>query len=118
MAAPLLHRLAGLETEYVVRFRPDDASSKRPLSFHLLQRLIDELRRRLPIVSADYPKIGFFLATGGAVWLERPGEGIDHPLIEGSTPECRGPRQLLAAQRAQDRLFAAATRDVAGGEFT
>ena len=131
-AVRLLDRLAGLETEYVARFQPDDGevvrgrgcsraggASKRPLTFELLHGLAGELKRRLAVVPADYPKKGFFFANGGAVWHERPGEGVDHPLIEGSTPECRGARQLLAHQRAQDRMLASAARDVAaGGEFT
>src|SRR5262249_26382548 len=37
-------------------------------------------------------------------------------LIEGATPECRGPRQLLACQRAQDRLLAE-TAQAAGPGF-
>lgn len=118
MAARLLHRLAGLETEYVARFRPDDPHSERPTTFQLLHDLAGALRRRLPIVPADHPKKGFFLATGGAFWHERPGEGLDHPLIEGATPECRGARTLLAYQRAQDQLLASAARDVSGGDFT
>ena len=117
MRGGVFQRLTGLETEYVARFRADE-DSERPLTFELLQKLAGELRRRLPLVQADYPKKGYFLATGGAVWQERPGEGVDHPLIEGSTPECRGARQLLIYQRAQDRLLSTAARDVGGGEFT
>src|SRR5262245_7261798 len=118
MTRPLLHRLAGLETEYVARFIPDAAAAKRPLTFHLLFSLAGELNRRLPVVPADYSKKGFFLATGGAIWHERPGEGFDHPLLEGATPECRGARQLLAYQRAQDSLLASAAADVKGGALT
>jgi proteasome accessory factor A len=53
-------------------------------------------------------KPGLFLATGGAVWFEslRPSTGMG--LIEGATPECRSPRDLLACQRAQDHLLSEA----------
>src|SRR4051812_36329208 len=83
---PLLHRLCGFETEYVARFIPDAPAGdaeQRTTTYSLLFRLADELKRRVPVVPAKYAKKGFFLATGGAVWHERPGEGFDHPLIEG-----------------------------------
>src|SRR5262245_26539283 len=60
-------------------------------------------------------KEGVFHAAGGAVWFEteRPAQGGG--LIEGSTPECRSPRQLLAWQRAQDELLAEAVDTAFGG---
>lgn len=114
----LLDRLAGLETEYVARYRADDPNDPRRSGFELFVAFTDALARRLPIANAFPGKKGSFLANGGAIWFERPGEGYDHPLIEGATPECRGPRQLLLHQRAQDRLFSSAANDVGGGELT
>jgi proteasome accessory factor A len=107
-----------LETEYVARFRPDDPGADRPTTFQLLHDLSSILRRRMPVVPADHLKKGFFLYTGGAIWQERPGEGLDHPIIEGATPECRGARTLFAYQRAQDQLLSSAASDVNGGDFT
>ena len=111
----ILDRLAGLETEYVIRFHPDAATAartKRPHNRSLFDLVIGELRRVLPALPAMPGKPGFFLANGGAVWYEHARHTYNAALLEGSTPECRGPRQLLAYQRAQDALFATAARDV------
>ena len=40
MRGGVFQRLAGLETEYVARFRADE-DSERPLTFELLQKLAD-----------------------------------------------------------------------------
>ena len=123
---PIYRRLAGLETEYAVRFHPDaDASgrlaaSPRPSDYSLYKQLTAELRRAMPTAPVLGGKRGLFLANGGAVWHEEGKGRRRHQcaLVEGSTPECRGPRQLLAHQRAQDELLAAAARDArVPGEF-
>lgn len=79
--------------------------------------LTEALRRRQPLATAKHFKDGSFLSNGGAVWYEseRPASGAG--LIEGGTPECRGPRQLLTYQRAQDSLFAEAAADGWGEGF-
>jgi len=95
----ILDRLAGLETEYVIRFHPDAAAAartKRPHNRLLFDLVIGELRRVLPAMPAMPGKPGFFLANGGAVWYEHARHTYNAALLEGSTPECRGPRQLLA----------------------
>src|SRR4051812_14509171 len=103
---PILNRLIGLETEYSIRFR-SDLDQKRPIDLRLFEAIVAELRRQLPLLKAHTLKRGVFLATGGAVWFEKaPYRSVAH--IEGATPECRGPRCLLACQRAQDRLLSAA----------
>ena len=119
-------RLAGLETEYALRFHPDappardgpdGAATGRPPATALFDALVAQLRRAMPLATG-LGKKGFFLANGGAVWHEVRHLGHDVALVEGSTPECRGPRQLIAHQRAQDALLAAAARDTsAGGEM-
>lgn len=121
---PIFRRLAGLETEYAVRFRADQderlvTQPPRPSDHHLFNRLIAELKRVIPAAPGTSEKKGFFLANGGAVWHEKGRLRTQCALVEGSTPECRGPRQLLAHQRAQDELLSAAARDArVGGEFT
>src|SRR5262245_2807343 len=60
-------------------------------------------------------KEGVFHAAGGAVWFETERPALGGGLIEGSTPECRSPRQLLAWQRAQDALLAEAAEAALGG---
>ncbi len=98
-------RLAGLETEYAIHYRPFPGT-KQPPRLRLFQQLLSVLRRRIPTAEATHDKEGVFLATGGAVWFEAEQLTPRHGRIEGSTPECRGPRQLLICQRAQDRLLA------------
>src|SRR5688572_6683466 len=61
-------------------------------------------------------KEGVFHAAGGAVWFETERPALGGGLIEGSTPECRSPRQLLAWQRAQDELLAEAIETAFRGE--
>ena len=114
----LLERLVGLETEYAVRFHCDAGAKPPPLTKALYKSLVAELKRRMPIVRATLKTEGIFLANGGAVWYEQPLRP-DGALIEGSTPECRGARQLLLHQRAQDSLLAASALDIAShGEMT
>jgi proteasome accessory factor A len=81
----------------------------------MYRALTEALRRRMPLATARHFKDGSFLSTGGAIWYEseRPSSGSG--LIEGATPECRGPRQLLAYQRAQDSLFEDAAADESTG---
>lgn len=114
----MLDRLIGLETEYLIRYASDDVS--RPADRDLFDGLVAELDRQLPTAVAEggsTGKVGVFLANGGAVWFEtrRPASGIG--LVEGSTPECRSPRLLLAQQRAMDRLLAEGAQRVAPGRF-
>jgi hypothetical protein len=118
VARPLLDRLAGLETEYALRrvTRPDDAGGADNRRF--FAALVVALRCRVPLAQAAYLKTGVFLANGGALCYEavRPSSGFG--LIEGATPECRSPRQLLVAQRAQDTLLREAARCAhPSGEF-
>src|SRR5262245_57482255 len=77
--------------------------------------LVAALRTKIPCARARNMKEGVFHAAGGAVWFEteRPARGGG--LVEGSTPECRSPRQLLAWQRAQDELLSEAADLAFGG---
>ena len=114
----MLDRLVGLETEYAIRSRGDADAGSMPVHRFVAYRFLTEaLRRQLPLATAKHFKDGSFLANGGAVWYEseRPASGAG--LIEGATPECRGPRQLLAYQRAQDSLLSQAAEDGLGDGF-
>ncbi len=97
----LLERLMGLETEYALRIGSQTPPASR---FALYQRLVTHLKSRIPAVPARHFKEGVFTANGGALWFEAERPAAGGGLIEGSTPECRGPRQLLHYQRAQDQL--------------
>lgn len=114
----MLDRLIGLETEYLIRYQAGEFS--RPADRDLFDNLVARLDDQIPTATAEATatgKAGVFLANGGAVWFEsrRPASGIG--LIEGSTPECRSPKMLLAQQRAMDRLLAEGAARVAPGRF-
>ena len=53
-------------------------------------------------------KQAFFTQNGGAVCYEHLPHCPQGGLIEGATPECVGPSQLLLYQKAQDRLLSRA----------
>lgn len=112
----IFDRLVGLETEYAIRFQSASFSAPRPARFLLYRQVVQALRLRVPVVRAGHFKEGVFTATGGAFWFETERIASDGGLIEGATPECRGPEQVLTYQRAQDRLVAeaASNADVPG----
>jgi proteasome accessory factor A len=115
----IFDRLIGLETEYAIRFRPH-FSTNRPTDHQLYSFLVGALKRKLPTASPGLPgqgKEGVFLANGGAVWFERCRFAGQTGLVEGSTPECRSPRQLLICQRAQDRLLSETAHTAGIGDF-
>src|SRR6516162_8710982 len=104
----MFDRLMGMETEYALRFRPRQPNGKRLWNGTLFRRLLGHIRRKIPATQAIYFEYGWFLANGGNVRFDLnpflvvlPTAGV----AEGSTPECRGPRQLLRHQRAQDVLM-------------
>lgn len=110
----LLQRLVGLETEYAIRFHPHDrGASCRDLP-RFYQAFFAALTERTLSVPAVHLKTGRFLANGGAVWCERVRHARDVGLLEGATPECRGARQAVLYQRAQDRLFSEACASLRG----
>lgn len=105
--AEVFQRLLGLETEYAIRTSSKVATSRRS-KFRLYESLVASLHRRVPTVPAKHFKEGVFTANGGAVWFEAERPAAGGGLIEGATPECRGPREAVTYQRAQDRLLAEA----------
>ena len=71
------------------------------------------LKRLIPTAPTDFSRVGkegVFTANGSAVWFERCRFAGEPGLIEGCSPECRGPRQLLTHQRALDRVLGEAVR--------
>lgn len=104
----VFQRLIGLETEYALHVPAPLA--RHESRYALYQRLVQELRRLIPAVEARHMKEGVFHACGGAVWFETERPAAGGGLIEGATPECRSPRQLLACQRAQDQLLSEAAQ--------
>ena len=116
----MFDRLVGMETEYAVRFHPASPDGDRVPNSVLFQRLLEHLQSKVPL-APSLTIVGFgphswFMANGAAVRFERilyfgflPQAG----LVEGMTPECRGPRQLLLHQRAQDVLLSQAAASAA-----
>ena len=85
-------------------------TTDEPTRFELFASLIQALGKRVLTVPAHHFKEGIFTANGGAVWFEAARPAAGGGLIEGSTPECRNPRQLVTYQRAQDRLLSEAAQ--------
>lgn len=117
----MLDRLAGLETEYALRFHPRTPDGERVPNGTLFERLLTQVRTKMPVAPAIVSDLGYFLASGGALKLERIPFLVGVPtagLVEGSTPECRSPRQLLLYQRAQDALLSKAAAASGGTDGT
>jgi len=103
----VLDRLAGLETEYAIRFSPVDPDAARPDSQVIYEAVAGAVRERVATLPGRrrYSHEQLFTANGGGLYFERSPTDPDGGLIEGSTPECRGPGQLLLYQRAQEALL-------------
>jgi Pup amidohydrolase len=107
----MLDRLVGLETEYALRFQPQDPAGPRIANAELFARLQTYINVKLPTVRAIGSEQCWFVANGGGLKFEcfpfyklLAAAGY----VEGATPECRGPGQLLRYQRAQDVLLSQA----------
>lgn len=103
----IFDRLAGLETEYAVRHRFGTAAP-------IVERLIEEIGALTPTASNNTLMwlTRTFCANGGAFYHEVQSSEEGEGLLEGATPECRGPAQLLTYQRAQERLLLAALAEL------
>lgn len=112
MSRPL-DRLVGLETEYAIRFAADHPHAEQPTDFELYSAVRDAIRQQTLVVPAADWKEGVFLGTGGAVWFEQVRYSGGFGLVEGSTPECRGPLQAVTYQRGQDALLEEACQNAA-----
>ncbi len=103
-STPVLRRLIGLETEYAIRFGlPGSSPGNR--------RIFEHVRAKLRARVATRPGRGMrqkqelFTQNGGAFSYEHLPHCTTGGLIEGATPECRSPSQLLLYQKAQDLLL-------------
>ncbi|CAL8973018.1 Pup--protein ligase [Propionicimonas sp. T2.31MG-18] len=100
-----MDRVLGVETEYGLSARSGGRRLSAPEAAELLFR---------PLV-ARHRSANAFLANGGRLYLDVGA----HP--EYATPECRTPRQVLAAERAGDELvagLAAQARELAASTGT
>jgi proteasome accessory factor A len=101
----MFDRLVGLETEYVLRFHPHERGGRRISNAELFARLLARLQTKVPLATARVGENCWFLGNGGGLRFERiPIYNLfpDSGFVEGATPECRGPKEVLRYQRAQD----------------
>jgi hypothetical protein len=113
----MLDRLLGLETEYAIRWTPDassssgggsaDASGARPAHDFVHIAITTAIAKRQAARSGARETLHkqLFLQNGGAIYYEFLPHAPSDGLIEASTPECRGPSELLLYQKAQERLL-------------
>ncbi|MCP4134192.1 MAG: hypothetical protein GY754_24680 [bacterium] len=99
-------RLLGQETEYAIRFTPAEGKI-RPTNqslYRLISNNIKELVKARP-GERNYYQDQFFVENGGAFCYEFLPSTPEGGLLEGSTPECSSPSELLLYQRAQEELL-------------
>ncbi|MBK8011214.1 MAG: proteasome accessory factor PafA2 family protein [Deltaproteobacteria bacterium] len=124
----MLERLVGLETEYAIRFSPDTETdghrigegapldrapnatpTPMPTPGHeLIYQAITRALARLVATGPGERRWGrqqVFVENGGAFYYEMLPNAVDEGLVEGSTPECRGPSEVLLYQLAQEELL-------------
>ena len=117
----MLERTAGLETEYAIRHSPG-GDGPRHSNLTVFRALRDAIGARVATRSGETPLARFlhaedqrfFVENGGSFNYESISLAPDAGLMEGSTPECRGPTQVVLYQRAQDALLARALDDAEG----
>lgn len=93
-------RVFGTECEYALVYSPDD---KGVNAFRDDETLLDRLKRLTPFLVASlgakgYTFAGEFLGNGGRFYIDRGA----HP--EYATPECASVRDLVAHEKAGDRI--------------
>ncbi|MCB9684120.1 MAG: proteasome accessory factor PafA2 family protein [Alphaproteobacteria bacterium] len=108
--APAVGRLLGTETEYAIRFRPDEGVA-HPGNQVLFEAIRAAVERRVLTRPCSNLLEAVLTENGGCLYYEFDASAPDGGLVEGGTPECVAPRQLLVYQKAQDQLLTEATRD-------
>ena len=100
-------RLLGQETEYAIRFTPLAEGTARPIKRQLAAALIGGIKQLVKSRPGEraWSQSQVFVENGGAFCFEPP-PGFPHGgMLEGATPECTSPRELLRYQRAQESLL-------------
>jgi proteasome accessory factor A len=109
----VLTRLLGLETEYAIRFTPS-AGGRRPGNRAVYDAIVEAVGRRLQTLPGAQHGIEqgrVFTESGASLSYESFPEAPDGGLVEGATPECRGPSQAVLYQKALDALLVEAIPD-------
>ncbi len=91
----------GLETEYAIRYSGPGPS---PGNDRIYDALVRAISHRIAARPGDgaVAKNQVFLENGGAFYYEHLPYYPTGGLVEGATPECRSPSQLLLYQKAQE----------------
>ncbi len=105
----LFDRLLGQETEYAIRFAPERRHPGNDVIYDALAGAISARVKTEPGFYPERPQI--FTENGGAFHYEYLPYCAEGGLIEGATPECLGPAQLLLYQKAQEALLSSAVSD-------
>jgi Pup amidohydrolase len=104
----VLDRLVGLETEYAIRWSPQGGGA-HPGNDVIYGAIADAVRRFVTTHPSergeDAIRAQMFTQNGGALNYEVYPHALRGGLLEASTPECRGPSQLLLYQKAQEALL-------------
>ena len=104
---PSDHEKMGAETGCVRLPEATDQHTPTP-SHELIYRAIADALARLVATGPGERRWGrqqIFVQNGGAFYYEMLPNAVDEGLVEGSTPECRGPTEALLYQRAQEALL-------------
>ena len=101
----MLDRLLGLETEYAIRW--SSTGGERPPHDLVHTTLTGIIASRQAARQGTRTALHhqLFLENGGAIYYEFLPHAPSAGLIEASTPECRGPSELLLYQKAQERML-------------
>lgn len=113
MSGPGGKPILGIETEYALLLT-HEAGGRIPAPRELVQALLEKLSKRHITSTAACPKMGIFMESGGLVHGEATNPETGAELLEMCTPECSGPREVVAQQRAQEarvRELLAETRE-------
>ncbi len=95
------NRILGTECEYALMYCPEGRPTRECLTDQALLDRIKDLTQLLvsSLALKGYVSAGEFLGNGGRFYIDRGG----HP--EYATPECRTPKDLVAYEKAGDRLL-------------
>ncbi|MCB1309890.1 MAG: proteasome accessory factor PafA2 family protein [Leptospiraceae bacterium] len=101
-----MSRLIGQETEYAIRFSPEEGGL-HPGNTVLFQALRSGIRRQVRVRESTSRLFQekFFIENGGSFYYEHQPFAPDGGLIECGTPECLSPGEILLYQRAQEELL-------------
>jgi len=102
----IFDRLVGQETEYAIRYSRD-GDEPHPGNDVIYEALTEAIQSLVLVRKGEraLARRQYFVQNGGAFYYESLPTSSAGGLLEGATPECRGPAQTLLYQRALDGLL-------------